>query len=107
MITLVSDVLLCFQICKLAFKVIHSTMILLPAWRKILNGLKLLQQNILCDVQTWWNSTYDMLEFVLKYHQAIDSIPQRQDLGLHTFELDLDEWKLAQQLQDVLKVCQT
>ena len=107
MIALASDVLLCFQIRKLAFKVIHSTTILLPAWREILNGLKLPQRNMPRDVQTRWNSTYDMLEFALKYRQAIDSIAQRRDLGLHTFELDPDEWKLAQQLRDVLKVCQT
>lgn len=58
------------------------------------------------DVQTRWNSTHNMLEFVLKYHKAIDAITQKRELGLHEFELDTDEWILAQQLTDVLKVCQ-
>ena len=58
------------------------------------------------DVQTRWNSTHDMLEFALKYREAIDAITQKRELGLHEFELDTDEWILAQQLTDVLKVCQ-
>ena len=47
-----------------------------------------------------------MLEFVLKYREAINAITQKQELGLRKFELDTDEWILAQQLTDVLKVCQ-
>ena len=58
------------------------------------------------DVQTQWNSTHDMLEFALKYRKAIDAITQKRELGLHEFELDTDEWILAQQLTDILKVCQ-
>ena len=61
---------------------------------------------MLGDVQTWWNSTHNMLEFVLKYREAINAITQKRELGLRKFELDMDEWILAQQLTDVLKVCQ-
>ena len=78
--------------------------ILLPAWWAILTNLKLPQQNIPHDVQTQWNSAYDMLSFVLKYRVAVESMTQRWDLGLHRYDLDANEWQLAQQLKDVLMV---
>jgi hypothetical protein len=92
------------QIRKLAFKIIHSTTILLPAWRETLKDLKLACRNMPRDVQTRWNSTYDMLAFAIEYRRALDSMTQRRDLGLRAYELDPEEWRLAQQLADVLKV---
>jgi hypothetical protein len=58
------------------------------------------------DVQTRWNSTYDMLSFALEYRSAVKSMTQIKDLGLRSYELEAEEWELAQQLTDVLKVCQ-
>ncbi|KAG1846710.1 hypothetical protein C8R48DRAFT_556707, partial [Suillus tomentosus] len=60
--------------CKLAFKIIHSTTKLLPAWYNVLNKCKLSQRIMPCDIATRWNSTFDMLTFALKYHEAIDII---------------------------------
>jgi hypothetical protein len=59
------------------------------------------------DVQTRWNSTSDMLNFALKYRKAVESMTQIKDLGLRKYELEPEEWVLAQQLADVLEVCQT
>ncbi|KAJ7634035.1 hypothetical protein B0H17DRAFT_1217343 [Mycena rosella] len=47
---------------KLSFAIIHSTTILLPAWRKICRKCKLKDRMIPRDVRTHWNSTYDMLQ---------------------------------------------
>ncbi|KAF8836547.1 hypothetical protein BDN67DRAFT_874121, partial [Paxillus ammoniavirescens] len=57
---------------KLAFKIIHSTTIILPEWKQTLGELKLPVQIMPRDVSTRWNSTFDMLEFALKYRQAVD-----------------------------------
>ena len=60
---------------KIAFKVINSSMIILPSsdsWQRLLEELKVKDRIIPCDVTTCWNLTYDMLEFTLKYHKTID-----------------------------------
>lgn len=46
-----------------------------------------------------------MLEYCVRYRAAIDRITQKRDLGLRDFELTDEEWKLAKQLRDSLKVC--
>jgi hypothetical protein len=56
------------------------------------------------DVSTRWNSTFDMLEFTIKYRPAIDAITAACDFGLRQCELVPAEWKIASELQDVLKV---
>jgi hypothetical protein len=56
------------------------------------------------DVSTRWNSTFDMLDYVLGHREAIDIVTQRRDLGLCKFELADDEWVVARQLRDVLNV---
>src|SRR6266576_4216203 len=63
------------QLRKLAFKIINSTTILLPAWYDVLASLKLPQRNMPRDVPTRWNSTYDMLRFALKYEKAKEYDP--------------------------------
>lgn len=85
---------------------INSTTILLPAWHDALASLKLPQRNMPRDVQTRWNSTYDMLRFALKYKKAVNIMTQTRELGLRRYELSPEEWVLAQQLSDVLEVCQ-
>ena len=56
------------------------------------------------DVSTRWNSTYDMLEFALEFRDALDSITSDKEMKLRKYEMDEEEWEIAQQLRDVLKV---
>jgi len=53
---------------------IHSTTKILPAWYACLEELKMAHRTMPRDVSTHWNSTFDMLEFALKYRKAIDSV---------------------------------
>ncbi|KAG0692503.1 hypothetical protein DFH29DRAFT_784482, partial [Suillus ampliporus] len=89
---------------KLAFKILHSTTILLPAWKAIIADLKLAVRIMPCDVSTRWNSTYDMLTFALEYRKGLDMMTDQWRLGLGEYELTPHEWTLVKQLRDVLKV---
>ena len=44
-----------------------------------------------------------MLVFALKYRDALDVITGDREMKLRQFEMDDDEWGLAQQLCEVLK----
>ncbi|KAF9219129.1 hypothetical protein BS17DRAFT_658061, partial [Gyrodon lividus] len=73
--------LVLIKIRKLAFKLIHSTTKLLPAWHTTLEAMRMKKvTNMPCDVSTWWNSTLDMLD--LNHRQAVDSVTQDRALGL-------------------------
>ena len=56
------------------------------------------------DVKTRWNSTLDMLDFAVQYIPAIDTITGDHDMKLRQYELSKDDWDMARQLRDVLKV---
>lgn len=45
-----------------------------------------------------------MLKYALEHRKAVDVVTQRRDLGLRQFELTDEEWEIAGQLRDVLKV---
>lgn len=92
------------QLRKLAYKIIHSTTIVLPAWRRILQDLKMPVTLMPRDVTTRWNSTFDMLHYALEHRKAVDTVTQQRDLCLRKYELDDDEWVVVEQLHDVLKV---
>ncbi|KAL1663636.1 hypothetical protein GGF50DRAFT_56515 [Schizophyllum commune] len=90
---------------KLAYKVIHSTTKLLPAWLKCLRDHGLPETYIPRDVSTRWNSTYDMLEYVVEHAKPLKAYLGDED---HTFDLDVfalssQEWRCARQLRKVLK----
>lgn len=93
-----------FQIRKLSFAIINSSTILLPAWKRVLKELKLEERQLPRDVRTRWNSTYQMLSMAIKYRAAVDKMTGSRDLGLRKYELSEEEWGIAQQLRDVLKV---
>lgn len=45
-----------------------------------------------------------MLDYAIEHREAVDIVTQRRDLGLRKFELNDDEWAIAEQLRGVLKV---
>jgi hypothetical protein len=56
------------------------------------------------DVSTRWNSTSDMLDFAISYREAIDALTANHLLKLRRFELDNEEWEVAERLRDTLRV---
>ena len=89
---------------RLAFKIVHSTTLIKPAWESICNEKGLGQRLIPRDVKTRWNSTYDMLQVALEYRMALDTLCSRREHGLRAFELSSEEWEIARELCETLKV---
>ncbi|KAF8270860.1 hypothetical protein EI94DRAFT_1569615 [Lactarius quietus] len=72
---------------KMVFALKNSTTILLPWWYTTLAAHNL-PQHMMCNAQAMrWNSMFDMLEFALKCHQAINTMAATQDFNLHKYEL--------------------
>ncbi|EIW51356.1 uncharacterized protein TRAVEDRAFT_75903, partial [Trametes versicolor FP-101664 SS1] len=65
---------------KFASKVVHSSTILLPAYKKRLAEFKLPERLIPRDVKTRWNSTYDMLSIAVEYRKVVDAMCADRDL---------------------------
>ena len=57
------------------------------------------------DVSTHWNLTFDMLNFAIAYHTAINDLTSNGDLNLCKYELEDDEWAVAINLRDTLEAC--
>ncbi len=89
---------------KLTFNLKNSPTILLPAWYKILTVHCLSPCMMPHDVSTCWNLTFDMLEFTIQYCATINTITAARDFSLCQCELVRAEWKVAGELQEVLKV---
>ena len=89
---------------KVAFAIKNSTTIILPQWFSILRDLETAERMMPCDVTTWWNSTFDMLDFAVDHVTAIDTITADRDMKLRQYELSEGDWAIARQLRDVLKV---
>jgi hypothetical protein len=87
---------------NLSFTIINSMTLALPAWRSmcIKQGLK--QRLIPHDVVTRWNSTFDMLQFALKYCKAINAITVERTLKLRKYELEPEDWLIIEDLAAVL-----
>jgi len=82
----------------------NSTTIILPAWFETLEKLELSSRMMPRDVTTRWNSTFDMLVFAVEYQVAINEISGDRALKLRKFELNAEEWEIAVQLRNMLKV---
>jgi hypothetical protein len=80
-------------------------MITLPAWRQTCIEQKLKARLIPRNIVTRWNSTYDMMRFVLNYRRAIDAIIAKKELRLRRFELDDEDWRIVEDLVSILEVC--
>jgi hypothetical protein len=92
------------QICKLAFAIKNSNTLTLPQWYWILEALSLNAQVMPHDVHTCWNATYDMLDFAYQYKWPINKITDINKMKLREYEIEVHEWKVVQQLRDLLKV---
>jgi hypothetical protein len=88
----------------LAFAIVQSTTIALPAWRRYCKELKLKSRTLPHDVVTRWNSTYYMLSFAVKYRSAIDAMTADKSLKLRNYELETEEWAIAEDLMVILLV---
>ncbi|KIM61423.1 hypothetical protein SCLCIDRAFT_122082, partial [Scleroderma citrinum Foug A] len=88
---------------KLAYKIVNSSTIILPAWKEMLINLCKTISLMPQYVATQWNSTLDLLEYALKHQEVVDLITQRRELGLRTFELTDNEWGVLEQLHSILK----
>ncbi len=98
-----SGTLTCLQLQKIAFKAINSSTIILPAWWRLLEEIKMKDWIMPHDASMCWNLTYDMLKFALEYHKAVDMLTADRQNELHDYKLSKREWTIANQLCDVLK----
>ncbi|KAF8690374.1 hypothetical protein AX14_002970 [Amanita brunnescens Koide BX004] len=89
---------------KLSFKLIHSMTILGPVWKRCLADLKMDYRIMPPNVTTCWNSTYDMLDFTVKYRNVLDKMTSDRKNDLCKYEVDDNDWKLAEQLHNMLEI---
>ena len=87
---------------NLSFAIINSTTLALPAWLNICAKHGLKRRLMPRDVVTRWNSTFDMLQFSLKYRKAIDAITAERTLKLRKHELEPEDWLIVEDLTAVL-----
>ncbi|KAG1806029.1 ribonuclease H-like domain-containing protein, partial [Suillus variegatus] len=88
----------------LSFAIIHSTTKALPIWRSRCNKADLKANLIPRDVVTRWNSTHDMLRFVVKYRKPIKKITGDKKLpNFRKYRLEDDEWTVVEELVTVLE----
>ncbi|KAF8550526.1 hypothetical protein OG21DRAFT_397980 [Imleria badia] len=92
------------KIRKLAFKVTHSSTVILPAWKELMRELRITVTFLPHDVATRWNSTLDLLDCALRHRKVVDGVTQRRDLGLRKYEVLDEEWTMIEQLRSVLEV---
>jgi hypothetical protein len=92
------------QLCKTSFAIINSTTLLLPRWKETLRSMGLKERIMPRDVNTRWNSTYDMLDFTLEHKAALNSMTCDAMNKLRAYELNEEEWGYVGKLREVLKV---
>ena len=70
-----------------------------------LEELKLHERMMPRDIMTCWNSTYNMLEIDIEYCEELEAMTGNQKMKMRQYKLTEEDWNIATQLQDVLKVC--
>ena len=77
---------------------------MLPEWKATLRELRIPERLLPRDVRTRWNSTYDMLDTAVRFRKAIDRMCGDKKNKLRSYELSKEEWEIARQLREILKV---
>ncbi|RDX39419.1 hypothetical protein OH76DRAFT_1306033, partial [Lentinus brumalis] len=95
--------LVLMKIHTLTYKIINSSTILLPAWHEVVKKCGLEPRVLPRNIQTHWNSTFNMLEVALEYQLAIKAITASKKYDLREYKLDEEEWQIAEQLHTVMK----
>ncbi|KAJ7199162.1 hypothetical protein GGX14DRAFT_373319, partial [Mycena pura] len=88
---------------NIANKTINSPTRLLPKWEEAVTIASLPMRRIPRDVKTRWNSTYDMILFVLKYQRAYKVYTSDESSGLGHYVLSSLEWRVLEDLRDYFK----
>ena len=68
---------LSWKICKLAFKIIYSSTVLLPTWDTACQEAGLAVRRIPRDISTCWNLSFDMVDFVVIYRAPVNLITNK------------------------------
>ncbi|KAJ6489930.1 hypothetical protein C8R45DRAFT_763643, partial [Mycena sanguinolenta] len=87
----------------LAFTIVNSTTIALPAWLKTCDKNGMSCRLIPRDVRTRWNSLYDMLVVALQYRKVINDFTGDRSLGYRAYDLLDVQWGLVGDMVHVFK----
>ncbi|KAF7762398.1 hypothetical protein Agabi119p4_8991 [Agaricus bisporus var. burnettii] len=92
------------KVRKLAYAVKNSSTSHLPRWKRYCREAGLEEQILPRDMKTRWNSTYLMLVAAVDYRAVYNRLVRHDEAGLREYELSRVEWKIAEELRDVLKI---
>ncbi|KAJ7309290.1 hypothetical protein DFH08DRAFT_974770 [Mycena albidolilacea] len=92
------------RLCELAFGLINSTMIGLPAWHRACIKHQLHVYYLPRDVATCWNSTYNMIVFTVHYKAVSNEIPGDCDLAYQPYDLSNNNWVIIKDMVHTLEV---
>ncbi|KIK82192.1 hypothetical protein PAXRUDRAFT_154324, partial [Paxillus rubicundulus Ve08.2h10] len=81
-----------------------SSTVILPVWKGLMQELRMTVSFLPRDVETRWNSTLDLLDYMLRHRKVVDGVTQRRDLGLRKYEVLDDEWTMLKQLHSMLEI---
>ncbi|KAJ7192443.1 hypothetical protein GGX14DRAFT_380169, partial [Mycena pura] len=92
-----------WKIRQLAFAIVHSTTIALPAWRKACKEKGKSPRLIPRDVRTRWNSLYDMLVVATEYKEVVNTVTGDRNLDLRKYDVSDAEWTILEDMVFTLK----
>ncbi|KAG9308917.1 hypothetical protein JVU11DRAFT_11377 [Chiua virens] len=75
-----------------------QSMKLLPGWQQTLEDLEQMVTILSCNVTTCWNSMFDILDYAIGHHEAVDLMTQHRELGLHAFKQTDEAQEILEQL---------